>query len=526
MKQFKLDYYDELIVDSFAGGGGASTGIELALGRSPDYAINHDETALAMHRANHPETVHLCESVLDVRPSDVTKGRPVGLLWLSPDCTHFSRAKGSKPRKRKIRGLAWTAYRWIRDLQAQQGRGPRVIILENVEEFRDWGPLDKACKPINVQRGESFKKYVEKLVGASYTVEHKVLRACDYGAPTIRKRLFLIARCDGQPIVWPAPTHGDGLKPHRTAAECIDWSMPCPSIFERKKPLAAATCRRIAKGTMKYVVDCADPYIAPAGAVVPFITEHANASSQRNMPANEPLRTQCAQVKGGHFALVSAFIAKHYTGVTGQTLNKPIGTVTSVDHHSVVAANLVRNFGQSTGLAVDSPAPTIMPNGLGKTSLATAHLCKTRGTNIGDKVDAPLHTISAGGTHHALVSEFLSTYYGNGSIVRPDQPANTITTKDRLNLVTVTIDGQTYAISDIGLRMFQPKELFAAQGFPEDYIHTWGYFINSDGQLERKPLTKTAQVKMCGNSVSPPLAAALAGANVPEMITHQKQNVA
>ncbi len=528
--QLTLDINHELIIDNFAGGGGASTGIELALGRHVDIAINHDKKAIAMHTANHPQTKHFCESVWDIDPREVTQGRPVALVWLSPDCKHFSKAKGGKPVEKKIRGLAWIALRWAAVAK------PRVIMLENVEEFVTWGPLDSEGKPCKKNKGREFKAFVNALNRQGYEVEYKELRACDYGAPTIRKRLFLIARRDGQPIVWPEPTHfdpvleqkrskarGEKCRPFwRTAADCIDWSIPCPSIFTRKKPLADATQRRVAKGIVKYVVNNPSPYIVRIEKdITPFISEHANASNQRNMPIDEPLRTQCAQVKGGHFsvvapvittyygekskgevrgialdqplhtqttenrhALVSAFLAKNYTGVIGSDLNDPIGTVTSIDHHSLVTSNIV----------------------------------KMRGDNIGQATDEPLHTISAGGTHHAEVRAFLIKYYGTDQDPQLGYPLHTITTKDRFGLVTVK--GQLYRIEDIGLRMLWPVELFKAQGFPDNYIFEKGLVIDHEtGKQTWIHLTKTEQVRMVGNSVCPPLAAALVRANLAELTT-------
>ena len=505
--QLNLDIHGELIIDNFAGGGGASTGIELALGRRVDIAINHDPEAVAMHTANHPETKHYCESVWEIDPREVTQGRPVGLVWLSPDCKHFSKAKGGKPVEKKIRGLAWVALRWAATVK------PRVIMLENVEEFVTWGPLvtlaDGSARPCPKNKGREFNSFVNALRRHGYAVEWKELRACDFGAPTIRKRLFLIARRDGQPIVWPTPTHADPkqakskkLKPWRTAAECIDWSIPCQSIFERTKPLADATLRRIAKGIMRYVVNAADPFIVKyygekaAGEfrghplsepfhtqstenrfamVAPVLTEHANASSPRCMPADEPLRTICAQTKGGHHALVSAFLAKHYTGVVGSDLTDPLGTATSVDHHSLVTSNLV----------------------------------KMRGDNVGQSVEEPVQTISAQGTHFAEVRSFLVKYYGNEQDgIQMDEPIHTVTARDRFGLVTVA--GEEYQIADIGLRMLAPRELFKAQGFPNDYII-------GDDPSQGLTLTKSAQVRMCGNSVCPPLAAALVLANLSEM---------
>jgi DNA (cytosine-5)-methyltransferase 1 len=505
--QLNLDVHSELIIDNFAGGGGASTGIEIALGRRVDIAINHDREAVAMHTANHPETRHYCESVWEVNPREITQGRPVGLVWLSPDCKHFSKAKGGKPVEKKIRGLAWVAVRWAAVAK------PRVIMLENVEEFVTWGPLAKDGRPCPKNKGREFGAFVNALRRLGYAVEWRELRACDYGAPTIRKRLFLIARRDGQPIVWPAPTHGDPkseavkhkrLKPWRTAAECIDWSLPTPSIFERARPLADATCRRIAKGIMRYVVEAAQPFIVNTrngeragqlprtrsvtdpfwtvtaqgsqhALVAPVLTEHANASSPRCMPADEPLRTICASTKGGHHALVAAFMAKHYGGVVGHGLHgEPMHTVTSTDHNSLVTSNLI----------------------------------KMRGDNVGQATDDPLQTTSAQGTHFAEVRAFLVKYYGTDQDPRLDEPLHTVTTKDRYGLVTV--DGEQYEISDIGMRMLAPRELYRAQGFPEHYII-------GDDPAQGLTLTKTAQVRMCGNSVCPPLSAALVRANLGEM---------
>lgn len=513
--QFLLDLARELIVDNFAGGGGASCGIELALGRHVDIAINHDPEAVAMHTLNHPQTEHHCESVWDIDPLAVTQGRPVGLAWFSPDCKHFSKAKGGKPRDKRIRGLAWVAVRWAALVR------PRVIILENVEEFQTWGPLLADGTPCPARRGDTFRGFVHQLQEQGYAVEWRELRACDYGAPTTRKRLFLIARCDGKPIVWPAPTHGGpgstgvksrALKPWRTAAECIDWTLPCPSIFLSKdegqalgvrRPLADATLRRVAKGVMRYVVDAAEPFIvntrngeragqAPRvrsieepfwtvtaqgsqhAVVAPVLTEIANASSPRSMPAGEPLRTVCAETKGGHHALITAFLAKHYGGVVGYGLHgEPLHTVTSSDHHSLV----------------------------------TSHMVKLRGDNIGHGAAEPLHTVSAQGFHFGEVRAFLVKYYGSDQDPRLQEPMHTVTTRDRFALVTVA--GEQYAIADIGLRMLSPRELFRAQGFRDDYIIDRG--IDEGGREIR--LTKTEQVRMCGNSVCPPVARALVEAN-------------
>jgi DNA (cytosine-5)-methyltransferase 1 len=335
----------ELVVDNFAGGGGASSGIERAIGRPVDIAINHDPEAVAMHQANHPQTRHLCESVWDVNPREVCDGRPVGLAWFSPDCKHFSKAKGGKPVEKKIRGLAWVAVRWAATVQ------PRIICLENVEEFTTWGPLTQDGRPCPRHKGREFRAFVNALQRLGYAVQWRELRACDYGAPTSRKRLFLVARRDGQPIMWPTPTHGPGRpQPWRTAAQCIDWSLPCPSIFNRPRPLADATLRRVAEGLRRFVIEAAEPFIVRIGH-----TGHGDAGKVRSV--HEPLSTITSKAE---HCLVAAFLAKHYTGVVGSDLRMPIGTVTSVDHHSLVAAFLVKFYGSGGQWAgLDEPMHTL-----------------------------------------------------------------------------------------------------------------------------------------------------------------------
>lgn len=484
----------ELIIDNFAGGGGTSTGLEAAFGRPVDIAINHDPEAIAMHRINHPHTKHLCESVWDIDPIEVAGNQPVGLVWLSPDCKHFSKAKGSVPVDKRIRGLAWVAARWAAKCR------PRIITLENVEEFKTWGPIGEDGRPCKDRKSQTFKSFLRALRRQGYAVEYKELRACDYGTPTIRKRFFLIARRDGLPIVWPKATHGNPksaavkkgkLLPWRTAAECIDWSIPTPSIFDTsaqiqsehgvraKRPLADNTCKRIAVGMMRYVVDNPYPFIVKLrngnvghgideplhtvtaggkhfGIVAPVLTECANASSPRCMPIDEPLRTICAQIKGGHHALIAPFIAKNYTGVVGSDIEEPLHTVTAIDHNSLVIPHL--------------------------------------STCTSDRSD--------------LVAAFLSIYYGNEKDGQSlNDPARTITSKAKFGLVTVK--GVDYKIIDIGFRMLQPRELFRAQGFNDNYIIDKGIDVN--GKVVK--LTKTAQTKMVGNSVCPPLAQALVEAN-------------
>lgn len=457
----------EIVVDNFSGGGGASTGMELGLNRHVDIAINHDQDAIDMHKQNHPETKHYCESVWDVDPVEACSNRNVGLAWFSPDCKHFSKAKGNRPVDKNIRGLAWVAVRWAALVPV------RVFMLENVEEFMTWGPVVEVLpgkfKPCPERKGETFKAFILALTtglepnhpawkeikealgedfpyqkleqGLGYNIEYRVLSACDYGVPTIRKRFFLVARKDNQPIVWPEITHGEkgsDLIPYKTAADIIDWRIPVKSIFGRKKPLAEKTLQRIAKGLEKFVFNSDNPFIVSEENQTPFITECANASSQRNMPVDEPLRTICAQVKGGHFALV------------------------------------------------------------------TSHMIKMRGTNLGHKTDEPVHTISAGGLHIGEVRAFLLKYYGTSFGEPINTPLGTVTTKDRFGLVTV--QGEQYQIIDIGMRMLEPHELFAAHDFPR------GYAISHTSKGKKR--SKADQVARVGNSVPPTMARVLVEANL------------
>ena len=540
--QFLLPVHSELIVDLFAGGGGASTGIEQAIGRPVDIAVNHDPEAVALHTVNHPQTRHYVSDVFEINPLMATRGMPVGLLWASPDCKHFSKAKGGKPVSKKIRGLAWVVVKWAKAVR------PRVIVLENVEEFQTWGPLTDDGMPCPKRKGETFQLWKSQLRALGYQIEYRELRACDYGTPTIRKRFFMVARCDDLPIVWPDKTHfqkpAKGQEAWRTAAEIIDWSIPCPSIFERSKPLADATCRRIAKGIMRYVVE----------ADQPFIVSIANWSGDNLRPTDVPLSTVTANPKGGHHALVvptliqtgygerpgqsprapgldkplgtvvgsqkhalvAAFLAKHYTGVVGSDLRTPIGTVTSVDHHSLITANLI-HMGHGEGKAggkrfshgirdIEQPLNTVTASGC-PAGLVTSHLVKLRNNQFGQSLGEPMPTLTAGGGHVGEVRSFLVKYYGNEQdCVSLREPLHTIPTRDRFGLVTA--HGVDYQIVDIGLRMLTPRELYRAQGFPDSYI--------IDRKEEGTPLTKTAQVRMCGNSVCPPLAHAIVAANYSE----------
>ena len=521
-----------LIVDLFAGGGGASTGLAWALGRDPDIAINHDAEALAMHRANHPHTRHMQNDITRVLPLEATGGHPVAILHASPDCTHFSKAKGGKPKSQYIRDLAWVVIRWAEDTH------PNLITLENVEEFLTWGPLDKNGQPIKEQAGATFAAWRQRLGRPGYRVEWRLLRACDYGAPTTRRRLFVVARRDKRPIIWPNPTHGNPksaavlagkLLPWRTAAECIDWSIPSQSIFDRKKPLALATQRRIAEGLRRYVLQAAEPFIIclnhtakdgsyqyfrgqgigePLATITqslgfaitaPVLSRQFGCSIGQRVDTPHPTITQC-----NHDALVKAVcIAKHYGGVVGHGMQQPLGTVTSIDHHSLVSACLAKHYG----------------------------------TTIGQQVEAPLSTL-AGHNKHSLVSACMVKYYGNerGGVPVTD-PLHTITSKDRMGLVETQMGGEAgryeqvreflrvwgvigpedeaefvyegvvLRITDILMRMLAPRELYTAQGFLANYI------IDRlpDGQC----LTKTAQIRMCGNSVPPELIEALVRANGP-----------
>ena len=540
----------EIIVDNFAGGGGASTGIEMAIGRSVDIAINHDPVAIAMHKVNHPDTEHFCESVWDIDPRKAVKGRPVALCWFSPDCKHFSKAKGGKPVEKHIRGLAWVAVRWAATVR------PRVIILENVEEFKTWGPLVNG-KPDPKQKGRTFNAFINALRRQGYQVEWRELRACDYGAPTIRKRFFMVARCDGRQIVWPQATHGNPespevksgkLKPWRTAAEIIDWSLPCPSIFERKKPLAENTMKRIARGIQKFVIDNPKPFIVRVnysgsshhycdnidepfktitsknglGVVAPVIARQFGQSVGHNVI--DPLGTVTAGGMGKS-QLITAFLAKHYGGGyvgPGSSLRDPIHTVTTTDHNALVTAFLSKYHGETSpagarGQAPDEPIKTVDTSN--RFALATSHLIKFRGTgagmNIGQPVTEPLHTVSAGGTHIGEVRAFLLKYYGadTGQVIT--DPLHTVTTKHRFGLVT--IHGQDYQIVDIGMRMLEPHELFAAQGFSSDYI--------IDRDAEGNKFSKANQVARCGNAVPPPLAENLVKANLPELCENAAEKV-
>ena len=521
----------ELFVDNFAGGGGASTGIEMAIGRSVDIAINHDPDAIAMHKANHPSTKHYCEDVWQVDPVEACAGNPVALAWFSPDCKHFSRAKGGKPVDKNIRGLAWVAVNWAYTVR------PKVMMLENVPEIQTWGPLGADGKPVKEHAGETFAGFILALTsgipkdhpafkemcdalsieptsemaqklqkGLGYKVEHRTLKSCDFGAPTTRTRFYLIARCDGRPIVWAEPTHApkdsnavkEGKKlPYRTAAECIDWSIPAHSIFERDKPLAENTLRRIARGIQKFVIDNPEP----------FIVNYKFDNPPEDI--NKPLSTITSV--NNHYVVAPTLIQYHSETakdeVRGQELTEPLMTQDTSNRYALSCAHIMKNYAggyTGAGSKADEPLGTVTAKDYN--SLVTAHIMTMRNNMDGQPIDEPLTTVSCSGAHHAEVQAFLVKYFSTGAAKSVNEPLDTVTTKDRFALVT--IHGEEYIITDIRMRMLQPRELFNAQGFPSDYI--------IDHDAEGHPYPKSKQVARCGNVVTPPVPAALVRANLPE----------
>ncbi|WP_052193491.1 DNA cytosine methyltransferase [Pseudomonas sp. 11/12A] len=611
-----LPFQKELVVDLFAGGGGASTGIARAY-REPDVAVNHNPIALAVHRANHPHTAHYVADVFEVDPVLATGGQPVGILWASPDCRHHSKAKGGAPRDRGVRGLAWVVVRWAHATR------PRLMFLENVEEFCDWGPIDEDGQPIKAERGRTFKAFIaalsaglaadhpdmpeilqaigdfvpkEVLVrGLGYNVEWRERIAANANAPTIRKRLYLVARSDGKPIVWPAPTRHKvptaKQQPWRTAAECIDWSNLGRTIF-RDKPMAVNTMRRVAKGCWRHVLTSAKPFIVPmrgtseahtsthgidealstisAGGThhalvqpvaAPFLTECANGSSQRNFSAVEPLRTQVAQVKGGHFAMAACHLTHltHHGDRSGYSLDEPARTVTGANRgeQALVAANMVTLRKGSVGADVAGPLGVVATS-TGHHAVSAAFFEQANGgfyDGDGRAADSPLSTICQSGANQRLINAYLVKYYGNEKDgISLTEPMHTLPTKDRVALVEVVQVPNTltpeqmegarrcaafmhehlpehfkdpaemvmvggYVLVDITLRMLQPPELKAAQGFDKDYIIDRGLFVDPvTGAEEWRDINKTDQVRLIGNSVCPDEAEALVAANAAEII--------
>ena len=608
-----LPFEKELVVDLFAGGGGASTGIARAY-REPDVAVNHNPIALAVHRANHPQTAHYVADVFEVDPVLATGGQPVGILWASPDCRHHSKAKGGAPRDRKVRGLAWVVIRWAFATR------PRLLFLENVEEFCDWGPIDDDGYPIKAEKGRTFRSFIAALStglaadhpdmaeiqesigefvplaslvrGLGYNVEWRERIAANAGAPTIRKRLYLVARSDGLPIVWPAPVRHK--KPvgkqsaWRGAAECIDWSNVGKTIF-RAKPMAANTMRRVAKGCWRHVLTSAKPFIVPlrgtspshtsshavddalttisAGgthhalavpAMAPFLTECANGSSQRNFDVLEPLRTQVAQVKGGHFAMVAAHLTAFGQNAVGITPDEPLQTVMAgAARHGVVAASMVTLRKGPVGADVKSPL-SVVATSTGHHAVAAAFFEQANGgfyDGDGRSAGDPLSTICQSGANQRLVNAYLVKYYGNEKDgISLTEPMHTLPTKDRVALIEVvqvpdTLTAQQmegarrcaafmheflpehfkdpaemvlvggYVLVDITLRMLQPPELKKAQGFADSYIIDRGLFVDPEtGHEVWLPINKTDQVRLIGNSVCPDEAEALVSANAAPLI--------
>lgn len=502
----------ELIVDNFAGGGGTSTGIEMATGYSVDIAINHDPEAIKMHKANHPNTKHYCESVWDVDPVEACKGHPVALAWFSPDCKHFSKAKGGKPKDKNIRGLGWVALRWAGLVR------PRVIMLENVEEFKTWGPLNRNHRPIKSKQGTTFRKFVRQLEALGYTVEHRELVAADYGAPTMRKRFFLIARCDGKPIKWAKPTHGPAdseevkaglLQPYVGAYTQLDFSLPCPSIFDTSeeikekygikavRPLAPKTMERIARGLKKFVIDNEEPFIVQVNhsgsdwnycksmnehcLISPTLIQY-HSETHENEVRGQAIENPIMTVDGSNrYGLVTSFLHKYYDGGyqgAGDTLENPLPTVTAWDHNSICTVNLIQMNKNCDGRDIRQPIPTVV----------------------------------AGGGHFGEVRAFLIKYYGHGTGQDIKKPLDTVTANDRFGLVE--IKGTLYQIVDIGLRMLEPKELYGCQGFPDDYI--------IDRDYTGKEYPRSEQVRRCGNAVCPPIPAALVRVNLPELCVAER----
>jgi DNA (cytosine-5)-methyltransferase 1 len=579
--------HGELIVDNFAGGGGASTGIEMATGYSVDIAINHDPEAIKMHKANHPNTKHYCENVWAIDPVKACNGHPVGLAWFSPDCKHFSKAKGGKPKDKNIRGLAWVALRWAGLVR------PRVIMLENVEEFKTWGPLNRGHHPIKEKQGKTFERFVQQLRNLGYEVEFRELIAADYGAPTMRKRFFMVARCDGKPIVWPEPTHGPAdseavkvglLKPYVGAYTQIDFSRPCPSIFDTSeeikekygiravRPLAQKTMDRIARGFKKFILDNPEPFIIQCnhggerrpndirepmptitgkhgyGIVEPYMVQigQTGFTKDRSKDVREPLTTIVSKnehcliepmlapymgtnttnhpggncrdpihtiTTGNQQCLISPTLIQYHSEtakdeVRGQLIEEPIMTVDSSNRYGLVTSFLHKYYDggyKGAGESMEKPLPTV--TAWDHNSVVTANLIQMNNHCDGRDMRDPIPTITAGDGHFGEVRAFLVKYYGQGTGQDLKEPLDTIPTHDRFGLVT--IKGVDYQIVDIGLRMLEPRELYGCQGFPDDYI--------IDHDYTGKTYPRSEQVRRCGNAVCPPIPAALVRANLPEL---------
>lgn len=587
----QLDLFDEIIVDNFAGGGGASTGIELAAGRPVTIAINHDPDAILMHKTNHPYTAHYQASVWDIDPREVCGGRPVGLAWFSPDCKHFSKAKGGKPVDKNIRGLAWIVLRWAGTV------APRVIMLENVEEFQTWGPVRRG-RPIKSKAGQTFRRFTEQLKALGYVVAWRELVAADYGAPTTRKRFFLIARRDGRPIVWPEPTRAPADSPEvkagkklpwRSAAEIIDWSLPCPSIFDTRKeirekyglsaqrPLRPNTMRRIIRGVDKFSIKAPEPFLVVVnhaggfrgqGAQEPLQTVTAkhgygvaapvmvpltmhNNENAAGTKITEPVNTITSSGAGGHQmvitptltaigqtgggdrgrkitepthtqvskaeeCLVAPVMIQYHTEqsekVRGQGVTEPVMTIDASNRYGLAAASLVKYYGNDQhGQKISGPLHTVTAKD--KEGLTIAHMVKMKGTNLGGSISEPVQTITAGGGHFGVVTTTAVKAESDADLQHWPEIRELLNTYCGYDLgsedvILFQIDGTSYFMADIGLRMLTPRELYSANGFPPDYIIDRDYKGNSYG--------KSKQVARCGNAVPPPFAEALVRANLPE----------
>ena len=535
MSGAQINFLDEIIVDNFAGGGGASTGIELATGRVVDIAVNHDPDAILMHKTNHPHTRHFQASVWDVDPVEVCQGRPVGLAWFSPDCKHFSKAKGGKPVDKNIRGLAWIVLRWAGTVR------PRVIILENVEEFQTWGPVRKG-KPVKKLVGQTFHKWLEQLKNLGYAVEWRELVAADYGAPTTRKRFFLIARHDGRPIVWPKPTHAPAdspevksgkKKPWRSAAEIIDWSLPCPSIFDSRaeikekyglsaqRPLRPNTMRRVARGVDKFVIKSADPFLVIVNHAGDFRGQEMSGPLQTvtakhgygvASPVMAPTHTQVS--KAEECVVCPAMIQYHTEQserVRGQSVKEPVMTIDASNRYGLAAATLTKYYSGDHNQSAGAPLHTVTTRD--REAITMASMVKLKGTNLGGPATEPVQTITAGGGHHGVITtEVVKATPGadlrNWPKIRAALNEYCGYTLADNEVILFLIGGAWYFMADIGLRMLTPRELYRANGFPDDY--------KIDKDYTGKEYGKTKQVARCGNAVPPPFATALVRANLPE----------
>lgn len=556
MSGAQINFLEEIIVDNFAGGGGASTGIELATGRPVTIAINHDPDAILMHKTNHPFTEHYQASVWDVDPREVSKGRPVGLAWFSPDCKHFSKAKGGKPVDKNIRGLAWIVLRWAGTVR------PRVIILENVEEFQTWGPVRKG-HPVKSKAGQTFRKWLSQLEALGYAVEWRELVAADYGAPTTRKRFFLVARCDGAPIVWPEPTHAPAgsrevlegqKKPWRSAAEVIDWSLPCPSIFDTReairekyglsaqRPLRPNTMRRVIRGVDKFAIKAPEPFLVVVnhagdfrgqntadplqtvtakhgyGVASPLLaplTMHNNENAT-GTNITEPVNTITSSGAGGHQMVITPAMIQYHTEQTervrGQGLADPLMTIDASNRYGLAAASLVKYYGNDQhGQNIQDPLHTVTAKD--REGLTAVHLVKMKGTNLGGPATEPVQTITAGGGHHGVVTTKITRAEPGADLRHWPEIRELLNTYCGYDLgpedvILFQISGAWYFMADIGLRMLTPRELYRANGFPDDYKIERDYTGQTYG--------KSKQVARCGNAVPPPFATALVRANLPE----------